>query len=85
MFLCAVSRPIINDDGTVLFDGKIGCFPFTTQGEALRNSKHRPKGTLYTKAVDSITREVIKSTIIEKVPACVCSLQFLRQHNLSNI
>lgn len=35
MFLCAVSRPILRDDGTVLFDGKIGCFSFTTQQRAL--------------------------------------------------
>lgn len=69
MFMCAVSRPILADDGTVVFDGKIGCFPFITEKFALRNSKHRAKGTPYNKAVESITREVIKDTIINKVPA----------------
>ncbi|XP_057810276.1 uncharacterized protein LOC131024755 [Salvia miltiorrhiza] len=29
MFMCAVCRPIFAEDGSVLFDGKIGIWPFT--------------------------------------------------------
>lgn len=65
--MCAVSRPLLRDDGSVLFDGKIGCFPFTCQKQALRKSKHRDRGTWYTIAVESVTRDVIKTTLLEQV------------------
>ncbi|XP_057791301.1 uncharacterized protein LOC131008437 [Salvia miltiorrhiza] len=34
-------RPLIAEDGTILFDGKIGIFPFTEYIPAKRNSKNR--------------------------------------------
>ncbi|XP_074300824.1 uncharacterized protein LOC141632149 [Silene latifolia] len=40
MFMAAVSRPIYDGDGNLLFDGKIGIFPFTFQDPAKRNSKN---------------------------------------------
>ncbi|KAL6530492.1 hypothetical protein OROMI_028381 [Orobanche minor] len=67
MFLCAVSRPIYNLDGTLIFDGKIGIFPLTHKVAAKRSSKNRTAGTMETKAIDSITKEVIKSWLINKV------------------
>ncbi|XP_057789551.1 uncharacterized protein LOC131006397 [Salvia miltiorrhiza] len=60
-------RPLIADDGTVLFDGKIGIFPFTIQVPAKRNSRNRQAGTLETKAIESITNEVIKDCLINKI------------------
>ncbi|KAL6542781.1 hypothetical protein OROHE_010301 [Orobanche hederae] len=67
MFLCAVSRPMYNTDGSLIFDGKIGMFPFTYLETAKRNSKRRAAGTTETKAVSSITKTVIKSCLINQV------------------
>lgn len=67
MFMCAVCRPLFANDGSVLFDGKIGIFPFTEEKEAQRGSKNRPAGTLITKPIDSITKQVIKACMINEV------------------
>ncbi|KAK9675478.1 hypothetical protein RND81_11G009600 [Saponaria officinalis] len=68
MFMCAVSRPIYDADGELIFDGKIGMFPFTKQQPAARSSKNRPKGTLETKPIKSISKEVIRRCVIEQPP-----------------
>ncbi|KAK9697940.1 hypothetical protein RND81_08G071200 [Saponaria officinalis] len=67
MFMEAVARPRYDKDGVVLFDGKIGIFPFIYEAEALRSSKNREKGTLEVKPIESITKEIIKQCLIEKV------------------
>lgn len=67
MFMCVVCRPIFAEDGSVIFDGKIGIFPFTEQIAAKRTSKNRPAGTLETKPIQSITREVTKACLINQV------------------
>ncbi|XP_057787677.1 uncharacterized protein LOC131004935 [Salvia miltiorrhiza] len=70
MFLCAVSRPLFDEDVSVLFDGKIGIFPFTEMVPAKRKSKNREAGTLEEKLIQSITREVMKDMYIYKlIPA----------------
>ena len=67
MFMCAVCRPVIAADEQVLFDGKIGIFPFTTMEPANRNSKNRPKGTMETKPIESMNKEVMRDCLIHKV------------------
>ncbi|XP_074282795.1 uncharacterized protein LOC141607339 [Silene latifolia] len=67
MFMCAVSMPIYSADGECLFDGKIGMFPFTNQVPAARASRNRPRGTLETKPIESITKVVIKECLIQQV------------------
>ena len=67
MFMCAVCRPMYNPDGSLLFDGKIGIFPFTQQVPAQRNSKNRPAGTMQTKPLESITQAVIKDCLVYQV------------------
>ncbi|XP_021854535.2 uncharacterized protein [Spinacia oleracea] len=67
MFIGSVARPQFNEIGEVLFDGKIGIFPFTEQIPAKRRSKNRARGTLETKVVQSITKEVIRQKLIDKV------------------
>ncbi|KAK9732975.1 hypothetical protein RND81_04G035300 [Saponaria officinalis] len=67
MFMCAVSRPIYDVEGELIFDGKIGMFPFTKQQPAVRGSINRPRGTLETKPIESITKQVIKNCLIEQV------------------
>ena len=46
---------------------KISVFPFVVQGPAKRNSVNRVVGTLETKPLTSIRREVMRSYLIEKV------------------
>ncbi|XP_074270968.1 uncharacterized protein LOC141594880 [Silene latifolia] len=67
MFMCAVSRPIYSETGELLFDGKIGMFPFTKQQPAERASRNRPSGTLETQPIDSITKQVTRQCIIKQV------------------
>ncbi|XP_057808793.1 uncharacterized protein LOC131023265 [Salvia miltiorrhiza] len=66
MFVCAVCRPLFNEDGSVLFDGKIGIFPFTEMVPAKRTSKNREAGTMEEKPIQSITKQVMKDCFIYK-------------------
>ena len=67
MFMCAVTRPLFGRNGEVLFGGKIGIFPFIERVPAKRSSKNRRAGTIETKPIESITKEVTKDYIINKV------------------
>ncbi|XP_074282732.1 uncharacterized protein LOC141607274 [Silene latifolia] len=67
MFMAVVSRPIYDENKALIFDGKIGLFPFTFQQPAQRRSRNREAGTLETKPVASINREVTKAMFIDKV------------------
>ncbi|GAA0160366.1 hypothetical protein LIER_16938 [Lithospermum erythrorhizon] len=67
MFLAAVARPYFDTYVNVLFDGKIGIFPFIYKEPAKRNNKNRVAGTLETRPILSITQDVIRSCLIEKV------------------
>ncbi|XP_057779510.1 uncharacterized protein LOC130998094 [Salvia miltiorrhiza] len=66
IFLCAVYRPHFSDNGEVLFDGKIGIFPFIQQIPTQRNSKNRLSETLERKTIQSVTKEVMKDSFINK-------------------
>ncbi|XP_010431358.1 PREDICTED: uncharacterized protein LOC104715665 [Camelina sativa] len=67
MFLAAMARPRFDEEGTEIFSGKIGIFPFVTMEPAKRRSKNREAGTLELKAATSVKREDIKACLIEKV------------------
>lgn len=68
MFLAATARPRFDDEGRVIFDGKIGCWPFVIKQAALRNSIHRNAGTMEMKAFTSVKRESLKGWfLIEKI------------------
>ncbi|XP_057793005.1 uncharacterized protein LOC131009608 [Salvia miltiorrhiza] len=67
MFSCVVGRPLFNEDGSVLFDGKIGIFPFREMVPAKRTSKNRLAGTMEEKQIQSITKEVMKACYISKL------------------
>ncbi|XP_057775298.1 uncharacterized protein LOC130994271 [Salvia miltiorrhiza] len=89
MFMCAVCRPIFNEDGSVLFDGKIGIFPFTHQLPAQRGSKNRPAGTWETKPIQSVTKEVVRDCLVNQIipaikakwPANVSKHIYIQQDN----
>jgi len=67
MFLVAQARPRFDAQGNEIFDGKIGVFPFVTKEPAKRTSANRVAGTMETKAMSSVNRDVIRSFFIEKV------------------
>lgn len=67
MFLAAVARPRFDALGNEVFSGKIGIFPLTTLEPAKRSSKNRVRGTLETKPILSVTKDVTRSWLIEKV------------------
>ncbi|WCJ29059.1 hypothetical protein M5689_010721 [Euphorbia peplus] len=67
MFLAAIARPRYDAQGNELFSGKIGIFPFITLEPAKRTSANRVAGTLETKPITSVNREIIKSYLLEKV------------------
>lgn len=67
MFLVAIARPRFDAQGKEIFSGKIGAFPLITREPARRSSVNRPAGTLETKPIQSITRNVIKKCVLEQV------------------
>ena len=66
MVLAAVARPRFDSSGNQEFDGKIGNFPFRYKEPGKRTSKNRVAGTVETKPVSSVTKDVIRSCLIEK-------------------
>ncbi|XP_071911419.1 uncharacterized protein [Coffea arabica] len=67
MFLAAVARPRFDCSRNKHFDGKIGIFPFAFKEPAKRNSKNRVAGTLETKSILSVTKEVYRRCLIDNV------------------
>ncbi|XP_027169562.1 uncharacterized protein LOC113769299 [Coffea eugenioides] len=67
MFLAAVARPRFDCSRNKHFDGKIGIFPFAFKEPAKRNSKNRVAGTLETKPILSVTKEVYRRCLIDNV------------------
>jgi hypothetical protein len=67
MFLCVTARPRFDEDGALILNGKIGCFPLVTFVSANRSSIHRPAGTMEAKPIATITRDVIRELMISSV------------------
>ncbi|XP_074292108.1 uncharacterized protein LOC141618957 [Silene latifolia] len=60
-------RPQYDANNQCIFDAKIGIWPFVTLEPAQINSKNRVAGTLVTKPIESVTKQVIKNMLLEKV------------------
>ncbi|XP_058783982.1 uncharacterized protein LOC131658736 [Vicia villosa] len=67
MFLVAVTRPRFDNEGNETWSGKIGVFPLVDKVPAKRSSVNRPSGTLETKPITSITKEVSRMFLINKI------------------
>lgn len=67
MFLAATVRSRFDLEDNVIFFGKIGKFSFIDIQPAQRSSSNRPAGTMITKPMTSVTRQVIKETFISKL------------------
>lgn len=66
MFLAAVARPRFDRNGSCLFDGKIGMWPFVEEQSAQKTSNYCPAGTLELKPV-SVDSQRYKEYILEQV------------------
>ncbi|CAM0883445.1 unnamed protein product [Alopecurus aequalis] len=64
MFLAAVARPRYDANGVMIFDGKLGIWPFTFQEPAQRKSKNRAAGTMVTKVLPAVTKDVGRQYMI---------------------
>lgn len=62
-----IGRPIYDNNGVLIHDGKYGIYPFIHYVTAKKNSKNRAAGTIETKAIESVTQQVIRTMLIEKV------------------
>ncbi|KAI5381831.1 hypothetical protein KIW84_UN0398 [Lathyrus oleraceus] len=67
MFLVAQTRPRFDSEENETFSGKIGVFPFVTHEPAIRSSINRVAGTMVTKAITTVNRDVVRSFLIDKV------------------
>jgi hypothetical protein len=68
MFLVVCARPRFRN-GESIFDGKIGCFPLVNYVPAQRVNERtgRVRGELMVKPIESITRDVIRDFMLNKV------------------
>ncbi|KAL4346841.1 hypothetical protein GQ457_17G010120 [Hibiscus cannabinus] len=66
-FLAAMARPHFDATFNCVFSRKIGIFPFVFKEPARHNSKNRQVGTLETKPILSVTKDVTRSCLIDKV------------------
>ncbi|GJS43542.1 hypothetical protein Tco_0568585 [Tanacetum coccineum] len=60
-------RPRFDASCNKVFSGKIGIYPLTTLEPAKRSSKNRVARTLETKPILSVTKEITRSWLIQKV------------------
>ncbi|KAL6508986.1 hypothetical protein OROHE_021545 [Orobanche hederae] len=67
MFLAATARPRFDSSGNEVFSGKIGIFPFITKQPAKRSSANRVAGTLETKPITSVGRDLSRDYLVNKV------------------
>ncbi|XP_021306339.1 uncharacterized protein LOC110431559, partial [Sorghum bicolor] len=67
MFLAVVTRPRFDENGHCTFDGKLGVFPFVKIEPAKRWSPNRDRGAPVTKAMTSVTKEVSREFMLNKV------------------
>ncbi|KAH0746008.1 hypothetical protein KY285_007665 [Solanum tuberosum] len=67
MFMAAIAHPRFDENVMEIFSGKIGSFPFVVKEQAKRNNKNRTAGTLETKLILSVTKDITRPCLIEKV------------------
>jgi hypothetical protein len=84
MFLVAVARPRFDDEDNETFSGKIGVFPLVHKVAAKRSSSNRASGTLETKPITSITKQVSRIFLIEKVLPAI-KAKWPREHAMETI
>ncbi|XP_010692740.2 uncharacterized protein LOC104905803 [Beta vulgaris subsp. vulgaris] len=67
MFMGVIGRPIYDSNGLEIHDGKYGIYHFVHYVRAKKRSCNREVGTIETKPVESVTKEVIRRILIDNV------------------
>ncbi|XP_021763623.1 uncharacterized protein LOC110728256 [Chenopodium quinoa] len=67
MFMAIIGKPLYGINGELVHDGKYGIFPFTVQDREKKSSKNRAAGTMVTRALQNVNREVIRDMLLNKV------------------
>lgn len=67
MFLAVLARRRFDSNGNEIFSRKIGIFIFITEEPAKRSSVNRVTGTLETKAITSVVKDLSRLYLINKV------------------
>lgn len=67
MFMGVIGRPIYDTNGIEMHDAKYGIYLFVHYVKAKKRSKNREADAFETKAVESVTIEVIKNMLIYNV------------------
>ncbi|KAF0701882.1 hypothetical protein AaE_016263 [Aphanomyces astaci] len=87
MFLAAVARPQFNADGNLVFDGKIGMWPFITMTPAARSSRNCSAGRLVATLVNlnaAVYQDFVLNLVLPAIKAkmpSVCKRVMLQQDN----
>ncbi|KAM3200529.1 hypothetical protein P3L10_032891 [Capsicum annuum] len=81
MFMAAVARPRFDQNGFKLFSGKIGIFPFVVKEAAKWNSKNQVTGTLETKPILSVTKDITRACLIAKILSAIKSKWLVSESN----
>ena len=72
MFLGAVANTRMDYKRGKFFNGKVGCYPLMEDIQDKRNRKNRNKSQTYLSSIISVTKEVVKKVIIQKlIPSIV--------------
>jgi hypothetical protein len=69
MFMCGVAAPRHDTVKNQFFDSKLGVWPFVYQEPAKRSSKNCQRGTMVTKCIESVNKEICKMLINNVLPA----------------
>ncbi|XP_021767511.1 uncharacterized protein LOC110731901 [Chenopodium quinoa] len=67
MFMAIIGKTLYGNNGELLHEGKYSIFPFTLKEKVKKSSKNRASGTMVTKALQNVNREVIRDMLLNKV------------------
>ncbi|XP_021755471.1 uncharacterized protein LOC110720732 [Chenopodium quinoa] len=71
MFMAMIAKPQHNTNGEMIHDDKYEIFGFVYEQRVKKSSKNIPAGTMEIKALQSVTKDVIKDMLINKVIPCI--------------
>ncbi|XP_021773496.1 uncharacterized protein LOC110737441 [Chenopodium quinoa] len=67
MFMAMIGKPQHNRNEEMIHDGKYGIFGFVYEQRAKKSSKNKAAGTMELKALQSVTKDVIKDMLVNKL------------------
>ncbi|XP_021715112.1 uncharacterized protein LOC110683074 [Chenopodium quinoa] len=67
MFMAAIGKPIFDQQGAVIHDGKYGIYPFVYESTTKKKSKNRRAGVVEIKATQNVNKEAIRAMLLNHV------------------